>query len=229
MAPGDQHHGPQPISISGSSSSRRDSNASNNSATVASPESVQAKSTHHAPRKRLLTKLQALVTSPKRAYGHAERDGLGAIAGALTGRHKRDSISKEDGQSQYRERLASDASLGSPASGPRSATSQSSSFHNAVNIHTASNPTSPETGTPRRSPEAPFLTSSPVKRQDKLNSPTTVNALREEQTGRPFDNEKAASETDKGEQIHTAVPNLTIELQPEILLRPHLKLRVVTW
>lgn len=191
----------------------------------AATEPLQAKCTHHAPRKRLLTKLQALVTSPKRAYGRAERDGLGAIAGAF---HKRDSISTDQPETKYRERLASDASLNSGSSaGPRSITSPGSSIHNV--LHTpagttpAASPLSPSTS---GSPEAPYLTSSPVKRQDKASSPSQYEPQISSQSPQ---NESIAMGADSTQDSAKSQPVAKDAEAPQILLRPHLKLRIVTW
>lgn len=209
--------------------SRRDSTASSKTSPVDVAESLKAKCTHHAPRKRLFTKLQALVTSPKRAYGHAERDGLGAIAGAFSGRHKRESISKEDSphQTNYRERLASDASLHSPASGPLSPTSPAASP--GTNFRHSQGNTShfPSISSPQ-SPDAAYLTSSPVKREDMLYSPTAGQADQNHdsrtQTG------IVSSEGKKAEASADASQHTAEDVnQPEVRLRPHLKLRIVTW
>lgn len=191
----------------------------------AATEPLQAKCTHHAPRKRLLTKLQALVTSPKRAYGRAERDGLGAIAGAF---HKRDSISAEQPETKYRERLASDASLNSGSSaGPRSITSPGSSTHHVLHTPAGTTPSASPLSPPASgSPEAPYLTSSPVKRQD--GAPSLPNSEPQSCSQSPR-NDSTATKADSAQDNARIQPLAEDAESPQVLLRPHLKLRIVTW
>lgn len=223
MATGDQD--------AGSNSNRRDSTASTRSGALDATDAVQAKCTHHAPRKRLLTKLQALVTSPKRAYGHAERDGLGAITDALTGRHRRDSTSKEDGQSKYRERLASDASSTSPSSAARLATSPTSSLKHAAFNLSSTKATSLDTLPSPGSPEAPHLTSSAVKREDKFYHSGIVQTNQKAHSASTIPDDLADAARSQPHGAPTARVESAAEgsVEQEILLRPHLKLRVVTW
>ena len=190
--------------------------------------SIQAKCTHHAPRKRLLTKLQALVTSPKRAYGRTERDGLGAIAGVLH-HHRSDSDSKSQPEARYRERLASDASVRSGGSAGLSPQSPPGSIYS--NMHTAgsNNAAKSAISTTPASPEATHLTSSPVKRKDQLQSPHNPFSEHEvpDNEARDVLSDTRGNNTD-GKA--TANDQDTEEIDaPQILLRPHLKLRIVTW
>lgn len=185
-----------------------------------STDALQAKSTHHAPRKRLFTKLQALVTSPKRA------DGLGAaIAGALKGRPRHDSNTNDEPETKYRERLASDASLnsGPHESRPNKQSPTSLSPSQASGLSATNEAASPSSLPTSHSSEGVYLTSSPVKRVDKLGLPgsTSVHTAR---SVKPVSDQEQ-----RKPELPRIITEDVVAPGPQTLLRPHLKLRIVTW
>lgn len=216
--------------------------------------------THHAPRKRLLNKLQALITSPKRAIGHAERDGISSLAGGFKGRNKRDSFNEGNEPSKaYLQQLSSDLSVNSPPSSSagysqyhqQSPVSPGLNGNHAMGLPESTvSSTAIDSGRSHNTPNAiPIgqqsrrhsLKATPVKSDDKLySSPPRASyndafagsaSLLQVPSNEEYDADATA--TAKPSPVAPLIqldgPDDAASLKPPILLRPHLKLRIVTW
>lgn len=138
---------------------------------------VNLQQTHYHPRKKLLNRLQGLISSPKRVLGHVERDGIGVA----------------------RERSSSTAGSG-----------------NASAAGLTANPRSPD------------------DQDDPHEGLTRTNSVLETQHDVDHDiedervNGSRADANQGNHDIHHSSPAGDTQ-QQEVLLRPHLKVRIITW
>lgn len=189
--------------------------------------------TQHHPRKKFFNRLQAIITSPKRALGHAERDGIGF------GRIRRESCSSSitnstsPGHQEHTETVTGDDGDDDDDQGESHEEGRDGEGegHHRISLSSHQRHLRDDPGSPAR----PLWMSRPdAIVQRRRTSPSAIRPPAPQHNNNasaqphPLDVNNGVEEQQEGHssQYGGATPEPE---KPKVLIRPHLKIRIVTW